>query len=59
MLDEHNQHITEAKPSTPVKIIGWKTLPAAGDLVLQVDNEVKTWQDFVEFSFFRTLLKNA
>lgn len=39
MFDHSGNPITEAKLSEAVQIIGWKDLPAAGDEVLEVENE--------------------
>ncbi|CAH4031430.1 unnamed protein product [Pieris brassicae] len=41
--------VTEAPPSTPVVVLGWRELPAAGDVVLEVPsekraNEVMRWR---------------
>ena len=39
MRNEAGVDIVEAPPGTPVEILGWRDLPAAGDQVLQGDNE--------------------
>ncbi|KMQ95956.1 translation initiation factor if- mitochondrial [Lasius niger] len=39
MFDHSGNPVTEAKLSEAVQIIGWKDLPAAGDVVLEVENE--------------------
>ncbi|OTB12546.1 hypothetical protein K445DRAFT_320984 [Daldinia sp. EC12] len=39
MRNEAGQIIDEAPPGTPVEILGWKDLPAAGDQVLQAPDE--------------------
>ncbi|CAK1583259.1 unnamed protein product [Parnassius mnemosyne] len=41
--------VLEAPPSSPVSVLGWRELPAAGDTVLEVDsekraNEVMKWR---------------
>lgn len=41
MFDHSGQPITEAKLSEAVQIIGWKDLPTAGDVILEVENEKK------------------
>lgn len=41
MFDHSGNPVTEAKLSEAVQIIGWKDLPAAGDEILEVDNEKK------------------
>ncbi len=40
MFDEFNQAVSEAGPSIPVEIVGWKDLPSAGEDILEVDSEV-------------------
>ncbi|KAI8825695.1 uncharacterized protein EV422DRAFT_137193 [Fimicolochytrium jonesii] len=37
MHDEHGVDVKKAGPSTPVEVMGWKDLPAAGDLVFGLD----------------------
>lgn len=39
MFDHSGNPVTEAKLSEAVQIIGWKDLPAAGEVVLEVENE--------------------
>ena len=39
MRNEAGALVTEAPPGTPVEVLGWKDLPAAGDQVLQGENE--------------------
>ncbi|KAI1082573.1 initiation factor 2 [Whalleya microplaca] len=41
MRNEAGAEIQEAPPGTPVEILGWKELPAAGDQVLQAPNEAR------------------
>lgn len=41
MFDSHGQVISEATPSTPVEVIGWRELPSAGDEVSEVKSEVQ------------------
>lgn len=40
MFDEAGKHISHATPSTPVEMMGWRELPAAGDVLLEVESEV-------------------
>jgi translation initiation factor IF-2 len=39
MVDEHNEDITEATPSRPVQVIGFTSVPGAGDTFLVVDED--------------------
>jgi translation initiation factor IF-2 len=39
MVDEHNEDITEALPSRPVQVIGFTSVPGAGDTFLVVDED--------------------
>ncbi|KAL7750503.1 translation initiation factor IF-2 [Sorochytrium milnesiophthora] len=39
MHNDHGAHVTEAPPSTPVEVVGWKDLPGAGDRVLAAPTE--------------------
>ncbi|KAI0474938.1 initiation factor 2 [Xylariaceae sp. FL0804] len=39
LRNEAGVEITEAPPGTPVEILGWRDLPAAGDMVLQAPDE--------------------
>ncbi|XP_033096532.1 translation initiation factor IF-2, mitochondrial-like [Anneissia japonica] len=39
MYNEHGQQINEAPPSTPVEVTGWKEIPGAGELILEVESE--------------------
>ncbi|XP_028676053.1 translation initiation factor IF-2, mitochondrial isoform X2 [Erpetoichthys calabaricus] len=48
MYDENNKGITQAGPSTPVEIVGWKNLPSAGDEILEVESEHRA-REVVEF----------
>ena len=40
MFDDQGKPIQQAPPSTPVEIVGWKDLPNAGDVILEVETEV-------------------
>ncbi|XP_077341652.1 translation initiation factor IF-2, mitochondrial isoform X2 [Lithobates pipiens] len=53
MFDENNAMLSEAGPSMPVEIVGWKDLPSAGDEILEVESEqrareVVDWRTDVE-----------
>ena len=39
-MEENNKQLKEAKPGCPVNVLGWKSVPSAGDQILQVQNEV-------------------
>ncbi|MDI5977613.1 translation initiation factor IF-2, partial [Amycolatopsis magusensis] len=39
MVDEHNVDVTEATPSRPVQVIGFTSVPGAGDTFLVVDED--------------------
>lgn len=40
MLDEKQCTLHQAPPSTPVEIVGWRTLPMPGDIIIEVPTEV-------------------
>lgn len=40
MVNENGIECEKALPSIPVQISGWKSLPAAGDEVYEVDSDV-------------------
>jgi translation initiation factor IF-2 len=39
MVDEHNEDVTEALPSRPVQVIGFTSVPGAGDTFLVVEED--------------------
>ena len=41
MFNEHEQQIQRAPPGTPVEVTGWRDVPSAGDLVFQVQSDVR------------------
>ncbi|KAH8417452.1 hypothetical protein KR222_000252, partial [Zaprionus bogoriensis] len=41
LFDHNGQPMTEAPPGTPVEILGWRELPLAGELILEVESEKK------------------
>lgn len=47
ILNDHGQTVTEAMPSTPVEVGGWRDTPSAGDEVIQVETEEEA-RDAVE-----------
>ncbi|XP_034249343.1 translation initiation factor IF-2, mitochondrial isoform X2 [Thrips palmi] len=44
MFDEAGQQITQATPSTPVEMMGWRELPSAGEILLEVESEKRAQQ---------------
>ena len=44
MQDERGQKVTEAPPSTPILTCGWKQLPMAGEICLQVSLPLFIWK---------------
>ena len=40
MFDDRGKDVSEATPSTPVEVVGWRDLPSAGDEVIEVKSEV-------------------
>lgn len=41
LFDHNNQPTESVTPGVPTEILGWRELPAAGDIVLEVDTERK------------------
>lgn len=41
MFNDNGETIQQATPSTPVQVLGWKELPSAGDVTIQVPSEKK------------------
>lgn len=39
MFSDSGKPLKDAPPATPVQVIGWRDLPVAGDLVLEVESE--------------------
>lgn len=53
LFDENGRAVTEAGPSTAVEVVGWKDLPSAGELILEVESEqrareVVEWRSYEE-----------
>ena len=40
MFDEHGMPVQQSKPGHAVQVIGWKSLPSAGEKIIQVPDEV-------------------
>ncbi|XP_053945977.1 translation initiation factor IF-2, mitochondrial [Anastrepha ludens] len=41
LFDHNGKPMTQAPPGTPVEILGWRELPLAGDVILEVESEKK------------------
>lgn len=41
LFDHNGQPVEEATPGTPVEILGWRELPSAGELILEVESDKK------------------
>lgn len=41
IYDENGRTLAEAGPSAAVEVVGWKELPSAGELMLEVESEVR------------------
>lgn len=42
LFDENGRAVMEAGPSAAVEVVGWKDQPSAGELILEVESEVRT-----------------
>ena len=40
MFDDQGKIVKEAGPGRAVEVIGWRDLPSAGDVIIEVENEV-------------------
>ncbi|KAK9495423.1 hypothetical protein V1508DRAFT_380355 [Lipomyces doorenjongii] len=58
LKDEYGKAITQAGPGQPVEVDGWKSLPEAGDEVLQASNEQHA-KDVVEHRLKKLEIKKA
>ncbi len=47
MTDSTGKAVRKAFPSEPIEVSGWKTLPEAGDIVLETDHEVFFYKFFL------------
>lgn len=52
LFDHNGKPMEKAEPGTPVEILGWRELPLAGDLILEVETEVK---NFVQIAKLKKL----
>ncbi|XP_040041426.1 translation initiation factor IF-2, mitochondrial [Gasterosteus aculeatus] len=53
LFDENGRAVTEAGPSATVQVVGWKDLPSAGEVLLEVESEqrareVVEWRTYAE-----------
>ncbi|XP_037620161.1 translation initiation factor IF-2, mitochondrial isoform X2 [Sebastes umbrosus] len=53
LFDENDRALTEAGPSAAVEVVGWKELPSAGEVILEVESEqrakeVVEWRSYEE-----------
>ncbi|XP_042370903.1 translation initiation factor IF-2, mitochondrial, partial [Plectropomus leopardus] len=53
LFDENGQAVKEAGPSAAVEVVGWKELPSAGEVILEVESEqqakeVVEWRRYEE-----------
>ncbi|KAM7419995.1 hypothetical protein PAMA_016884 [Pampus argenteus] len=53
LFDENGRAVVEAGPSTAVEVVGWKELPSAGEVILEVESEqrareVVEWRSYEE-----------
>uniref|UniRef100_A0A8C2XPA4 Translation initiation factor IF-2, mitochondrial n=1 Tax=Cyclopterus lumpus TaxID=8103 RepID=A0A8C2XPA4_CYCLU len=53
LFDENGRAVKEAGPSAAVEVVGWKELPSAGEVILEVESEqrareVVEWRTYVE-----------
>ncbi|KAH6926019.1 hypothetical protein HPB50_012958 [Hyalomma asiaticum] len=44
MFDEWGKPVQTAPPGTPVQVIGWRALPSAGDVIIEVESEKRAQQ---------------
>ncbi|KAI1707396.1 elongation factor tu GTP binding domain-containing protein [Ditylenchus destructor] len=59
MKDDLNQNVSEAGPSTPVRVFGWReNLPPPGEVVLEVENEERS-KEVIHLRKERELEKKA
>uniref|UniRef100_A0A1A9X2L9 Tr-type G domain-containing protein n=1 Tax=Glossina brevipalpis TaxID=37001 RepID=A0A1A9X2L9_9MUSC len=41
LFDHNGKPLDQAEPGTPVEVLGWRELPLAGDLILEVESDKK------------------
>lgn len=40
LMDGFEKSVHEVEPSSPIQVVGWKSLPENGALVMEIENEV-------------------
>lgn len=40
MYDEHGKQLQEVTPGIPAQVLGWKSSPSAGDIILEANSDV-------------------
>lgn len=58
LFDHNNNPIESATPGTPVEILGWRELPDAGDIILEVPTEKKA-QSVIKFRAAKAMEEKA
>lgn len=56
LFDHNGQPLTEAPPGTPVEILGWRELPLAGELILEVESEVRAVPSIYRINYISNTL---
>ncbi|XP_068455646.1 translation initiation factor IF-2, mitochondrial [Clinocottus analis] len=51
LFDENGRALTEAGPSAAVEVVGWKELPSAGEVILEVESEQRA-REVVEWRLY-------
>lgn len=59
LLDDQGNTIKSAPPSTPVKVLGWSSVPASGDRFRKLKNEKTAKREAEEISYQRKRDANA
>ncbi|MBS0186143.1 MAG: translation initiation factor IF-2 [Proteobacteria bacterium] len=52
LINDHGQKVTQALPSTPIEVVGFNSVPLAGDKFFVVENEEKA-REIAEFRLHR------
>lgn len=59
LLDENGKTLNAAPPSTPVKVLGWSSVPASGDRFVSCKNEKTAKREAEEITYQRKRDANA